>query len=155
MTRLRLAWLCARGRVELRGRPRLARGVRISVSPGARVVLEDGCRLGEGCRIEARGGTVRIGPEATVGERAVLVALAGIDVGGGAVVGDWAAIADAGPTYDDPEQPTRLQPLRATPIAVGDGARIGPHAVVEATVPPRAVVAAHEVVGRRDGAARV
>ena len=66
---------------------RVERGVRVSVAPGARVRLEDGCLLGEGCRIEAKAGTVRIGPDARLGARSVLVALAGIDVGAGA----WSA----------------------------------------------------------------
>jgi acetyltransferase-like isoleucine patch superfamily enzyme len=143
LIRLRLA---ARGRLEVRGRVHVARGVRISVASGARVVLEDGCRLGEGCRIEARGGTVRIGPGALVGERSVLVALAGIDVGAGAVVGDWAVISDAEPTFEDAERPTRLQPLRAAPVRIGDGARIGLHAAVPpgATIAPGAVVEPYE-----------
>jgi acetyltransferase-like isoleucine patch superfamily enzyme len=142
----RLALLRLRGRLATRGRVRVARGVRISVARGARVVLEDGCRLGEGCRIEARGGTVRIGPGALVGERSVLVALAGIDVGAGAVIGDWAVISDAEPTFEDAERPTRLQPLRAAPVRIGDGARIGLHAAVPpgATIAPGAVVEPYE-----------
>jgi acetyltransferase-like isoleucine patch superfamily enzyme len=115
------------------GRARVARGVRISVAKGAHVVLEDGCELGERCRIEAGAGTVRIGPGARIGERAVLVAHAGIDVGAGCEVGDWAIIADAEPTFAD----------APAPITLGDGARIGLHAAVVAgaTVAPGEVVA--------------
>jgi len=147
MQRLRLARLRLRSRVEVRGRPRVERGVRIAVRAGARVVLEDGCVLGAGCRIEAHGGSVRIGPGARLGERCVLVALAGVDVGAGCVVGDWAALSDAGPTFDDPELPTRAQPLRAQAVRVGDGARIGPHAVVLETVAPAAEIQPYAVVG--------
>jgi acetyltransferase-like isoleucine patch superfamily enzyme len=147
---MRVAWLrlAARGRLELRGRAGAQRGVRVRVTPGARVVLEDGCLLGEGCRIDAVAGTVRIGPGTLVGARSVLVAEAGIDVGAGCVVGDWALVADAEPTYDDPERPTRLQPRRATAVRVGDGARLGTHAVLRAgaTIAPGAVVAPYEVV---------
>lgn len=117
--------------------------MRISVAPGARVVLEDGCLLGEACRIEAAGGTVHIGGGARVGARALLVALAGIEVGAGCTVGEWAVIADHEPTYEDPERPTRLQPLRVEPVRLGDGARIGAHAAMLAG----AVVAPGEVVG--------
>jgi acetyltransferase-like isoleucine patch superfamily enzyme len=138
----RLALLRLRGRLEVQGRVRVARGARIAVARGARVVLEDGCRVGAGCRIEASGGTVRIGPGAVIGERSVLVALAGIDIGAGCVVGDWAVISDTEPTFDDAEQPTRLQPLRAAPVRIGDGARIGLHA----TVPPGAAIAPGAVV---------
>jgi acetyltransferase-like isoleucine patch superfamily enzyme len=149
MTGLRLAWLRARGRVEVRGRPRLARGVRIMVTRGARVVLEDRCELGEGCRIEAVAGTVRIGRGARLGERSVVVALAGVDVGAGCDMGDWVAITDAEPTYADPERPTRLQPLRAAPIRIGERARIGPHAAIlaGATIAPGAEIAPYAVVG--------
>ena len=150
----RLVLLRLRGRLELRARVLVARAVRIDVASGARVVLEDGCRLGEGCRIGARGGTVRIGPGAVVGERSVLVALAGIDVGAGSVVGDWAVISDAEPTFDDAEQPTRLQPVRAAPVRIGDGARIGLHAIVPpgATVAPGAVLGPYETGAPRRSA---
>jgi acetyltransferase-like isoleucine patch superfamily enzyme len=143
LARLRLA---ARGRLDARGRVQVERGVRIAVAPGARVVLEDGCLLGEGCRIEAAGGTVRVGPGARLGARSLLAALAGIDVGADCTVGEWAIIADHEPTYEDPERPTRLQPLRAEPIRLGDGARVGAHAALRpgATIAPGAVVGSYE-----------
>jgi acetyltransferase-like isoleucine patch superfamily enzyme len=119
-------------------------GVRVRVARGARVVLEDGARLREGCRIEANGGTVRVGPGAVLGARSVVVAEAGIDLGTGCVVGDWAMIADAEPTFADPEQPVRFQRLRAEPVRIGDGARIGVHAVVQATVAAGEIVAPYE-----------
>jgi acetyltransferase-like isoleucine patch superfamily enzyme len=151
LARLRAA---ARGRLEVRGTVRVERGVRVHVAPGARVVLEDGCLLAERCRIEAAGGTVRIGPGGRVGARSVLVAHAGIDLGAGAVVGEWAVIADAEPTFDDPEVPTRLQAVRAAPITVGDGARIGVHAAVQAgaTIDRGAVVGPYETRAARGSA---
>jgi acetyltransferase-like isoleucine patch superfamily enzyme len=134
-----------RRRIELRGRATIGKGVRIAVARGARVVLEDGAVLGDGCRIEANGGTVRIGPRARLGERAVIVAHEGVDVGAGCLVGDWAMIADAEPTYDDPERPTRLQPLRAAPVTIGEGARIGVHAAVKTSVGAGVVVEPYAV----------
>ena len=143
LARLRLL---ARGRIEVHGTVRVERGVRIAVAPGARVVLEDGCLLGEGCRIEAAGGAVRVGRGARLGSRSLLVSLAGIDVGADCSVGEWAVIADHEPTYEDPERPTRLQPLRVEPVRLGDGARIGAHAALPAgaTVPPGAVIGSYE-----------
>jgi acetyltransferase-like isoleucine patch superfamily enzyme len=142
LTRLKRA---ARGRLEIRGRPRIERGVRISVAPGARVVIEDGSLLGEGCRIEAAGGTIRIGPHARLGARALLIALEGIEIGAGCTVGEWAVIADHEPTYEDPERPTRLQSLHTERVALGDGARIGAHAAVLAgtTLAPGEVVGSY------------
>jgi acetyltransferase-like isoleucine patch superfamily enzyme len=143
LARLRLA---ARGRLEVRGSIHVERRVRIAIAPGARVVLEDGCLLGEGCRIEAAGGTVRVGPGTQVGARALLVALAGIDVGAGCTIGEWAMIADHEPTFEDPERPTRLQPMHAEPMRLGDGARIGAHAALlaGATVAPGEAVGSYE-----------
>jgi len=140
LARLRLA---ARGRLQVHGNVQVERGVRVNAS-GGRVVLEDGCLLGAGCRIEAAGGDVRIGPRAQVGARAVVVALAGIDVGADCVVGEWAMIADAEPTFDDAERPTRQQPLRSAPVVLGDGARIGAHATILASVAAGEVVGSYE-----------
>jgi acetyltransferase-like isoleucine patch superfamily enzyme len=148
LARLRLA---ARGRLETRGRVQVERGVRVAVAPGALLVLEDGCLLGEGCRIEAAGGTVRVGPGARLGARSLLAAIAGIDVGADCSVGEWAVIADHEPTYEDPERPTRLQPLRGEPIRLGDGARVGAHAALG----PGATIAPGAVVGSYDTAAAV
>jgi acetyltransferase-like isoleucine patch superfamily enzyme len=141
LARLRVA---GRGRLDVRGRVSVERGVQVRVARGARVVLEDGCLLGDGSRIEANRGTVRIGPGAQLGARSILVAEAGIDVGAGCVVGEWAMIADAEPTFDDPERPTRLQPLRAASVSIGDGARIGAHAIVRAAVAAGEVLAPYE-----------
>jgi acetyltransferase-like isoleucine patch superfamily enzyme len=118
--------------VDVRGRVSVGRGVRISVARGARVILEDGCSLGERCRIDAGGGVVRIGRDTRIGERAVLVAVAGIEIGAGVDVGDWVVIADAEPAFAD----------RPLPITIGDGARIGLHAAILAG----ATVAAGEAI---------
>jgi acetyltransferase-like isoleucine patch superfamily enzyme len=128
----------------VRGRVHVERGVRVTAAPGARVVLEDGCRLGERCRIEASGGTIRIGPGAQIGERAMLVATAGIEVGSGCDVGSWAIIADADPAFAEWPAVTR----------VGDGARIGIHAAVlaGAAIPPGDVVAPYETRAPRRSA---
>jgi len=94
--------------------------VRIDVARGARVILEDGCSLGERCRIDADSGVVRVGRNARIGERAVLVSVAGIEIGAGADVGDWAVIADADPAFAD----------APAPVSIGDGARVGLHAAI-------------------------
>jgi acetyltransferase-like isoleucine patch superfamily enzyme len=135
-----------RKRVELRGRATIASSVRITVARNARVIVEDGAVLQHGCRIEARNGIVRIGPRARIGERAVLVAHAGIDVGADTVVGGWALIADAEPNFADPERPIRLQGLRARPVTIGDGAVLGVHAAVLTDVAPGAVVTPYAVL---------
>ena len=146
LARLRLA---ARGRLEVRGRPTVERGVRITVARGGRVVLADGCLLGAGCRIDAVGGLVHVGPGARLGARAVIVAHERVELGAGCVVGEWALVCDAEPTYADPERPTRLQPVRVAAVRIGDGARLGAHATVHAgaNVRPATVVGSYAAVG--------
>jgi acetyltransferase-like isoleucine patch superfamily enzyme len=152
--RLVLLRLRARGRLRAGSRVRVGSGARVAVARGARVELGDGAVLGPGSRIEARGGVVRLGPGARLGERAVIVALAGVDLGAGAIVGDWAAVADAGPTWADAETAIRRQPLRAAPIRVGRDARVGAHAAVTASVGDGARIAPYAVVEREVPARR-
>jgi carbonic anhydrase/acetyltransferase-like protein (isoleucine patch superfamily) len=152
--RLVLLRLRARGRLRAGARVRTGAGASIHVAPGARVELADGVALGPGSRIEARGGVVRLGPNARLGERAVIVALAGVEIGAGADVGDWAAVTDAQPTWADPETAIRRQPLRAAPIRVGRDARIGQHAAVSRSLPDGARIAPYAVVEREEPARR-
>jgi acetyltransferase-like isoleucine patch superfamily enzyme len=150
VSRARLALLRWRARGDLRsGRGvRIARGARVAVARGARVELGDGSALGPDSRIEASGGRVTLGPGARLGERAIVTALAGVDIGPRAVVGDWAVVADAEPTAADVETPLRDQLLRAAPVTIGADAVLGPHAVVGpgARIPARRQVAAYAVV---------
>jgi acetyltransferase-like isoleucine patch superfamily enzyme len=124
------------------------RGLTLDVSPGAEVVIDDTAVLGDGCRIHARAGVVRIGPGAVLGERCVLVAHAGIDIGERARLADEVAVIDFDAVDDDPETPLRLQGVRADPIVVGAGALVGIGAALQRgvkvapgdVVPPRAVL---------------
>jgi acetyltransferase-like isoleucine patch superfamily enzyme len=129
-----------RGRLRVARDVRVAAGARVRVARGARVVLGRGAVLGARARIEAVGGVVRVGRGARLGDRVVVVAHAGVSIGARAVVGDWAALSDVAPTWDDVERPVREQPLRVAPIAVGEGAVLGPHAALG----PGAVVGAGE-----------
>jgi acetyltransferase-like isoleucine patch superfamily enzyme len=148
--RLRWLWLRARlrGRLRVEGRATVAARVRIAVAPGASVTLGDGVELGEGVRIEAIAGPVRIGAGTRLGERCTLAATAGVEIGAGCSIGDLVLFADADPGIEDVETPVRLQPLRTTPIRIGDCVRIGAHAAIlaGARVQDGAVVGSYAVV---------
>lgn len=132
--RLRLRALRARvaghGRVQLRGRPRIGRGVRFDVARGARVVVGHRAALGERCRLHVRGGTVDIGPGAVLGDRCAIAARTGVVIGKRCVLGDEVTIVDFDHSYDDAETPIRLQPLRAAPVHIEDGAILGARVAV-------------------------
>jgi acetyltransferase-like isoleucine patch superfamily enzyme len=126
------------------------RGVRVEVAPGATLDIAPGAALGAGTRVLVRAGTVRIGAGAVLGERCALTAHAGIEIGGGATLGDEAVIVDFDHRHGDAETPVRLQGIVATPIAIGRDARIGARVAVlrGVTVGDGAQVAAQAVVTR-------
>lgn len=158
MLRLALARLRARGRLTVTGRPRLGRGVRLDLAPGAMVSLGDGCRVGDRCRLHlGPGAAVVVGPGAQLGERCVIAAHERVEIGAGARLEDEVVLIDFDHDVGDVERPVREQPLLTAPVVigaravigaaagvlrgvtVGDGARVGVRAVVTHDVPPGAV----------------
>jgi acetyltransferase-like isoleucine patch superfamily enzyme len=97
-----------------------------------------------------RGGVVRFGPGAVLGERCRLAAHTGIEIGAGAVLGDEAVVIDFDHRHDDPETPVRLQGIAGAPVVIGAHARIGARVVVQrgVTIGEGAEVAAQSVVTR-------
>ena len=142
--------------MRLRRRPGVQRGsdvmvgrdVRLHANAGARIVLGDGCRIGDGTRIVAQAGAIEIGARAVLGERCTLVAHSGVSIGADAQLGHGSVIVDFDHVFEDVERPIRVQPLESTPVAIGDGARVGLGASIlrgvsvgaGAIVDPRAVV---------------
>jgi acetyltransferase-like isoleucine patch superfamily enzyme len=159
MLRLALARLRARGRLAVQGRPRVGRGVRLDLAPGALLTLGDRSRIGDGCRFHlGHGAAVSIGAGAQLGERCVIAAHERIEVRAGAKLGDEVVLIDFDHDTTDVEQPVRLQGLLTAPVvigeraivdaaagvlrgvSVGDGARVGVRAVVTHDVPASARV---------------
>ena len=71
--RVRARTAARRPRVQLGPGVRLGRGAVLRAEPGARLVVEAGAAIGAGARVEARGGTLRVGAGAVLGARAVVV----------------------------------------------------------------------------------
>jgi acetyltransferase-like isoleucine patch superfamily enzyme len=157
MLRLALARLRARGGLTVTGRPRLGRGVRFEIAPGAVVALGDGCSVGDRCRFHVgAGAAVAIGADARLGERCVVAANERVDIGAGARLGDEVVLIDFDHDVDDVERPVRQQRLLTAPVVIGEravvgaaagvlrgvtvgaGARVGVRAVVTHDVPPGA-----------------
>ena len=158
MLRVTLARLRTHGRVRAHGRPRLGRGVRFHLAPGALVTLEDRCEIGAGTRFHVHG-QARIGEGAQLGERCVVVAHERVDVGAGARLDDEVVLIDFDHGVADVERPIRLQGLLTSPIVIGEravlaagatvlrgvvvgaGARVQARGVVTRDVAPGATVA--------------
>ena len=117
-----------RPRVELGEGVRIGRDVILRADPGARLVIGDGAAFDDGARVHARGGLLRIGAGAVLGEHASLADTA--QVGAECVVGPWARLeGDA---------------------LMGPRARLAAHAVLlrGARVAPGGLVPAYAVVER-------
>ena len=157
MLRLALARLRHRGRLAVSGRPRLGRGVRFDLAPGALVSLGDGSRVGDGCRFHlGAGAAVVIGAGARLGERCVVACHERVEIGPGARLDDEVVLIDFDHDVEDVERPMRQQPLITAPVVigpravvgsaagvlrgvtVGEGARVGVRSVVTHDVPPGA-----------------
>jgi acetyltransferase-like isoleucine patch superfamily enzyme len=157
MLRLALARLRNRGRLTVSGRPRLGRGVRLDLAPGAVLSLGDGCRVGDGSRFHlGAGAVVLIGADARLGERCVVAAHQRVEIGPGARLGDEVVLIDFDHDVGDVERPVREQPLLTAPVVigpravvgaaagvlrgvtVGEGAQVGVRSVVTHDVPPGA-----------------
>ncbi|WP_445152044.1 acyltransferase [Baekduia sp. Peel2402] len=127
----------------------VGRGVRFDVAEGGRVELGDGVVLGDGCRFHVGpGATVVVGAGSWLGERCVITAQQSVSIGARCVFGDEVVLVDTSPVAGDVERPVRAQGLRAVPVVVGDGVRIGPSAALMAgtSIPDGATVDARATV---------
>ena len=117
------------------------------VAAGGSLDIAPDAVIGAGTRFHVRGGNVRVGAGARLGERCVVLCHERIEIGEGAVLGDDVVLVDFAHDFADPETPTRKQPLLTAPIVVGAGARVGHRAVIErgSAIPPGTVVTAQTV----------
>jgi len=136
--RLRLWRARRRPRVQLESGVRIGRDVLLRVAPGARIVVRAGAALGDGARLEARGGELRIGADAAIGAHASLSGA--VVVGRECVVGDWARVE--GDAHLEDRARLAAHAVALSGARVGAGAVVASYAVVGGTITPGAVVPA-------------
>jgi acetyltransferase-like isoleucine patch superfamily enzyme len=126
----------------------IGRNVVFDVTPGARVVLEDGASIGAGSRFHVRAGEVRVGAHTMLGDHCVVVAHERVTIAPGCVLGDEVVVVDFDHRFDDVDRPVREQGIETAPVEVGNGVRVGPGAALlrGVTVGDGARVGAHAVV---------
>jgi carbonic anhydrase/acetyltransferase-like protein (isoleucine patch superfamily) len=125
-----------RPRVALGAGVRIGRDVVLRATPGARLEIGDGVAIGDGARLEARGGTLHVGAGTAVGEHAMLAGA--VQVGRECVVGAWARVEGDARLGD--RSRLAAHALAASGARVGPGAVVGSYAVVDGEVAPGAVV---------------
>jgi acetyltransferase-like isoleucine patch superfamily enzyme len=134
--RLRLWRARRRPGVRLESGVRIGRDVVLRVAPGARLVIRTGAALGDGARLEASGGELRVGADAAIGAHASLAGT--VVVGRECVVGDWAR-AEGDAHFEDRAR-LSAHAVALAGARVGEGAIIGSYAVVDGPIAPGAVV---------------
>ena len=129
-------WAAARQpRVEIAEGLQIGRKVVLRAAPGARLVIEAGVALGDGARLEARGGELRVGAGAAIGARASLAGA--VTVGRECVVGDWARAEGDAQLGDRARLAAHAVALAGARI--GAGAVVPSYAVIDGPVAPRTV----------------
>ena len=138
----------------------LGRGVELTARTGyGRIVLGRWVHIGDGNRLRAHEGTLRIGDKTVLGRENTLNCYLDLDIGPRCIVADWVYMCDFDHRTDDVHVPIKDQGIVKTPVRVDEdvwvgvkasvlrGAQVGrgtvvaAHTVVRGTVPPFSVVA--------------
>jgi acetyltransferase-like isoleucine patch superfamily enzyme len=136
----------------------IGKNVKIEIGPLAHVYLDRWSWVGNGTKLRAHGGFIRIGSKSVLGEEITFSTYEEISIGRECVIADRAMFIDFDHITADPEQAIRKQGLYSKPVRVGnnvwigygasilrgvtigDGAVVGTNAVVTKDVPANAVV---------------
>ena len=123
-------------RIEVFTGVAMGRDVVLRAAPGARLIVEAGAALGDGARLEARGGVLRVGAGAAIGAHASLAGA--VTVGRECVVGDWARVEGDAVLEDRARLAAHAVALHGA--RVGAGAVVGGYVIVAGPVPAGTVL---------------
>ena len=115
------------------------------------MTLGERCRIEQGVRLETGGnGRLQIGNDVVLTQGVVLVAHMDVQIGDGAMIGEYASVRDQNHVIDGVTR-VRDSGFRCAPVSVGTNVWIGRGAVVlpGATLEDGAVVGANSVVKGR------
>lgn len=136
----------------------IGRKVKIEIGPLAHVYLDRWSWVGNGTKLRAHGGFIRIGSKSVLGEEITFSTYEEISIGRECIIADRVMFIDFDHVVDDSEQAIRKQGLYSKPVRVGnnvwigygasilrgvtigDGAVIGTYSVVTKDVPANAIV---------------
>lgn len=126
----------------------LGTGIKIEVARDhAELVLGRWVHIGNGNKLRAHSGVLRIGDKAVLGSDNIINAHLDIEIGAATLVSDWVYICDFDHETRDLERPIKDQGLVVSPVRIGPGSWIGTKATVlrGTTVGAGSVLAAHTV----------
>ena len=138
----------------------LGRDIDLAVRRGhGRIVLGKWVHLGDGTRLRAHEGTLRIGDKVVLGANNTINCMLDIEIGATSLLADWIYICDFDHKTSDLDVPIKDQGIVKSPVrigpdcwlgvrvtvlrgtTVGRGSVLAAHTVVRGTVPPESVVA--------------
>ena len=138
----------------------IARNVRFEVRTGyGRMVIGPYVHFGEGARIRAHEGTLRIGAKSVIGIRNTINTYLDISIGRACLLGDDVYVCDFDHRTEDLTVPIKDQGIIKTPVRIGDdvwigtkvtvlrGADVGAGSVVAANAVARGVYPPRSVIG--------
>jgi acetyltransferase-like isoleucine patch superfamily enzyme len=145
-------------KIHLDGLAFIGRNVKIEIGPLAHVYLGRWSWVGNGTKLRAHGGEIRIGSKSVLGEEITFSTYEHISIGRECIIADRVMFIDFDHKIEDVEQAIRKQGVYSKPVRVGnnvwigygasilrgvtigDGAVIGTYSVVTKDVPANAIV---------------
>ena len=138
----------------------IARNVQFEVRPGfGRMVIGPYVHFGEGARVRAHEGTLRIGAKSVIGIRNTINTYLDISIGSACLLGDDVYVCDFDHRIEDVTLPIKDQGIVKTPVRIGDdvwigtkvtvlrGTDVGPGSVVAAGAVARGAYPARSIIG--------
>lgn len=146
--------------VEFEGFVFIGPRVRFEVRKGfGRLIIGAWTHLGEGVKLRAHEGTLRIGSKCVLGYDLTVNCYLDVEVGDSTIVGDWVYICDFDHRTEDINTPIKDQGLVKSPVRIGrdcwlgsqvtvvrgtdlgHGSVVAAHAVLRGTIPPLSICA--------------
>ena len=135
-------------RVVTEGFVFLGKGIDFEVSKdNARLVLGKWVHIGNGNKIRAHNGVLRLGNKVVLGSDNVINAHLDIEIGASTLVSDWVYICDFDHSTRELDRPIKDQGLLTAPVRIGTGCWLGTKVTVlrGTVVGDGSVLAAHTV----------
>lgn len=126
----------------------LGKHIEIEVSNDqARLVLGKWVHIGNGNKIRAHNGVLRLGDKVVLGSDIVINAHLDIEIGASTLISDWVYICDFDHAMREMDRPIKDQGLLMSPVRIGPGCWIGTKATVlrGTVIGEGSVLAAHTV----------
>ena len=129
---------------------KIGRNVQFSVTDGGSVRIGEGTEIKDNCVIVAKRGSLVIGKNSFIGWGSIICSNQEISIGDDCLIAEFVTIRDQNHGTSLDGGPFRQQPMKISPINIGDNVWFGAKASVLAgcSIAANSIVAAHCVVNK-------